>query len=1154
MSRLTITDENAEALVELDLAATGLGKYLKSAATLRALFPAKKVLASPLTERQGSRTLALAHDAEIPVGKNAVLSINGGASVGFGIHPSGSTLFDDGDLQGTRIVPNGTTFTSLGFEVVLGVSGSVTSGSIGFGFSGGTSMRYGYYHPFDVVGNSPTVKSAIVTLLGATVVPADVDDLTRLPVGSIATVAGEGELSFSGEATLSATSNLLATPGLPLIGTVALTQAGSASVNAEWRLNGGFELRVEKVTKSVVRLSYFRRHGRSLSVSAKVISGVSLPIRGKDLLTTLMTAISPNPEADVVALVDAGLDDKAIEAIQDAITASLDRSLTVAAQLEISARSESDALFVYDIELARIDAATTQAVADALHGRLSAIEQLAAGPGRAIRPIVSAASLLKVRKNTWRINLLGILNVRGFVELVQKGHVMFDRVTGSLTAADEISAKRIRITSLPLESDAEKLRQVLFESLMITTAYQASRALGSSLSLTAEHAFLEQRTPTRTADLEDHYRALIGLALCNQQERDQRLAEAVDIGTSTFFIQNRFDPAACDALFLDADGKPRTAEAYETIARQAFLALLPSDNAQAFRRAALASDETWPQLRRLGDELRRALPSQVRNDNRKLALVTGDVLTIAWWASAMSRAASELSEMRAFIGSRDADALGADPEFEKRRRKLADRLGNVVATTAARFDMPWDVLAMDDAARRLGRLEAAIVSSRFAVRYTEADTTEAPPAPRLARERAATRGLPAPRSREARQWTREELDTFNRHVINIREGKLIQSGGFTSTETQVESIFRDHIPAYAEAQRRAGRPARVLFFAHGGLIGESDGLLGVLKRRSFWQLNGIYPVYFVWETGLLETLRDIVGLPPARARERGTVSDGAIELAARRPGKAVWSKMKSSAAKAAGPAGGALLAAELAAKLADSLNGDLEFHALGHSAGAIFHAHFLPVLVQPRPGGAALSVRTLHFLAPAITTDLFKSTIKPLVGAGQPITSLAVYTMTDDLEQLDHTVRPYGKSLLYLVSGAFEDAVPTRILGLQKSLKQEAPLIRFFGIAGTEKMADIVFSRSDAAASMNARSESVTHGGFDNDVSTMTSVARRILDASNSTSVVDYFEDDVRALVTGPEAPAPPDPAPAPRHAPRGKRPAGRTLKKKAARTRRRKP
>ena len=345
MSRLTITDENAEALVELDLAATGLGKYLKSAATLRALFPAKKVLASPLTERQGSRTLALAHDAEIPVGKNAVLSINGGASVGIGIHPSESTLFDDGDLQGTRIVPNGTTFTSLGFEVVLGVSGSVTSGSIGFGFSGGTSMRYGYYHPFDVVGTSPTVKSAIVTLLGATVVPADVDDLTssrrqhRYGCGR-----GRALIQWRGDAQCDVepvgdTGTSTHRNGGSHAGGIGVGQCRMAS---QWRIRaaGG---EGHQVCGAAVLLPTPR------PVAGGVGQGhlrVSLPIRGKDLLTTLMTAISPNPEADVVALVDAGLDDKAIEAIQDAITASLDRSLTVAAQLEISARSESDALFV----------------------------------------------------------------------------------------------------------------------------------------------------------------------------------------------------------------------------------------------------------------------------------------------------------------------------------------------------------------------------------------------------------------------------------------------------------------------------------------------------------------------------------------------------------------------------------------------------------------------------------------------------------------------------------------------------------------------------------------------------------------------------------------------------------------------------------------
>ena len=105
----------------------------------------------------------------------------------------------------------------------------------------------------------------------------------------------------------------------------------------------------------------------------------------------------------------------------------------------------------------------------------------------------------------------------------------------------------------------------------------------------------------------------------------------------------------------------------------------------------------------------------------------------------------------------------------------------------------------------------------------------------------------------------------------------------------------------------------------------------------------------------------------------------------------------------------------------------------------------------------------MQLLAPAVTTDLFKERLKPLIGSGKPITALTTYTMTDEFEQDDDSLKPYGKSLLYLVSGAFEDAVPTKILGLQKSLKQDVQLIRFFGLAGTEKVADIAFSKTPAA-------------------------------------------------------------------------------------------
>lgn len=1136
MSSLTIKDENDKALVNIDLAGKSLGRYLRSAVSLRTLFSARTLLASRLTDQDGSRTLALALDTDVPVGRKAELSLNAGASAAIGIHPAGSDLFDDGDLQAPETVAPGTSYASLTLEAVFGAALGVEAGRISFGFSGGTSIRYGYYHPFDVVGQDPSVKDAVERLLAGAVFPADLDDLTQLPAGAFATIAGEGELGFNGVAGLSATTNLLAAPSLPLVGTVAtLTQAGSVSVEASWNLKGGFEMRLAKLDAARVRLSYFRRRGRSLTISAKALAGVSAPVRGRDMLTALMTAISPNPEADIIALVDAGLDDGSIEAIQAAVAASIDRSLTISAQLDLSSRKESDALFSYDIDLSQLDQASTSAVVEALHGRLGPIED-AAAKGGSIRGVLSAASSLKVRKNAWRINLLGILNVASFFELVQKGHVTFDHLTGSLTAADEISAKRIRVASAPLESDSKKLREVLFESLMVTTAYQASRVLGSTISLTVEQSYLEQRGPTREVDLAEHFRVLVALGLCTEEERAERLREAqsLDIGRSTFFVRNRFDPKACDTLFLDGAGAPWPVERYEAIARRAFVTLLSADPNQDFRRRVLEAETAWAQIRLLGDELRRGLPQSVRKDPRKVALVTGDVLTILWWSKAMHRAAKALSDMRSFIGARTGPELNADPSFKKRKNELADRLKNMAAETGARFDLPWDILAMDDAASRLGTLEAAFVSEQLTARYAEADTPDAVPAAAGSRSRAAVREVARARGADRREWTPAELDIFSRHVINLRKGKLSADGGFSSSTEQVQRIFREHIPAYAAAQRRAGQPARVMFFAHGGLIEEVDGLRGVLSRRGFWSLNGVYPVYFVWETGLFETVRDIVGLP-TRARDRGAVSDAAIEAAARAGGKRVWGQMKKSAENAAAPGGASRLAAELAAEMAASLGGDIEFHALGHSAGAIFQAHFLPLLVQRRAGGKAVSVRTLHLLAPAITIDLFKDTLKPLVGAGKPISSLVTYTMTDDLEQQDHTVRPYGKSLLYLVSGAFEDAVPTRLLGMQKGLRQDAPLIRFFGLAGTEKVADICFSKTDPASPKHSRSESATHGGFDNDVPTMTSVVRRVLDAPDASAVVDYFEDQVPGFERPPVG-VPPESAGPVRATPRAKR------------------
>jgi cysteine peptidase C11 family protein len=283
-------------------------------------------------------------------------------------------------------------------------------------------------------------------------------------------------------------------------------------------------------------------------------------------------------------------------------------------------------------------------------------------------------------------------------------------------------------------------------------------------------------------------------------------------------------------------------------------------------------------------------------------------------------------------------------------------------------------------------------------------------------------------------------------------------------------------------------------------------------------------VYFVWETGLMETIEDIVTL--GLRRERGTgATDAAIEAAARR-GRVIWEQMKQSAENTVAADGGARLLAESAGRLWNELKGNVEFHALGHSAGSIVLAYFLPLLVAQKPRSAPpVGLRTLHFLAPAITTALFKKHLKGLIGAGKPIAQLTMYTMTDQLERADRSLRLYRKSLLYLVRGAFESEAPTPILGLQESLNRDLELIRFFGLAGREKVADVIYSKSPQTAALADRSESATHGGFDNDVATMTSVARRVLGVP-AAPVVDYFEEAIpgfdRVPVGSPAADAAP--------------------------------
>lgn len=347
------------------------------------------------------------------------------------------------------------------------------------------------------------------------------------------------------------------------------------------------------------------------------------------------------------------------------------------------------------------------------------------------------------------------------------------------------------------------------------------------------------------------------------------------------------------------------------------------------------------------------------------------------------------------------------------------------------------------------------------------------------------------------------------HLINLRDGRLSLSGMATTSEANLESLFQVHLPAAFETAKAAARPLRIMFFAHGGLNDEKGSVATALSRVPWWLENDIYPIFFIWETGLMETLgqmlerktNDVWGRIGGLFGRRGAgdfiadhATDPAIEKLARSiGGVAIWGAMKDSAERASAPnTGGAWLAARHLKEFLKSTDGHpVELHAIGHSAGSVFHAHFLAA-VTAALGANGPTIKSLHHLAPAIRVDLFKKKVLPLLGKG--IDRLTMFTMTDAKERQDTCMKVYQKSLLYLIHHGLEPEPRCPLVGLEQSVRADATLRNLFE-ADTPGAVEVVWSPEQGGPRHS--SESLTHGGFDDDARTMNSVCRRILGRDN---------------------------------------------------------
>ncbi|MEO5812331.1 MAG: C1 family peptidase [Rhodanobacter sp.] len=332
------------------------------------------------------------------------------------------------------------------------------------------------------------------------------------------------------------------------------------------------------------------------------------------------------------------------------------------------------------------------------------------------------------------------------------------------------------------------------------------------------------------------------------------------------------------------------------------------------------------------------------------------------------------------------------------------------------------------------------------------------------------------------------------HIVSVGNNGTLKAGGdYGSTPAELAQIFEQDMP---RVMHDWDKP-RILLYAHGGLVSEQAATQRLAEYRPSLLGANVYPLAFIWRTDYWTTVTNILKDTLSRRRPEGVLDatkdfmldrlDDALEPLARAlTGKSAWDEMKQNALAASDPGGAAVLVADHLKALAKQMPG-LEIHMVGHSAGSILLAPVVKLLTD-----RGLKVVTCTLWAPACTVDLFRSTYLPAMQKGT-LAKLTVFALNDKTERDDNCAKIYNKSLLYLVSAAFEkkSRIPLfregePILGMERWI--DADLRKTFESLGAE----LVLAPNNASADSQSASNAMHHGDFDDDERTVTSTFRRI--------------------------------------------------------------
>ncbi len=330
-------------------------------------------------------------------------------------------------------------------------------------------------------------------------------------------------------------------------------------------------------------------------------------------------------------------------------------------------------------------------------------------------------------------------------------------------------------------------------------------------------------------------------------------------------------------------------------------------------------------------------------------------------------------------------------------------------------------------------------------------------------------------------------DTLRAHEISPyvidmeNNGDLSNTGVFRTQDADITALVTQQMArARAEWGLRERAVVDVAIYAHGGLVNESEAADCAAKWIPALYASHIFPIFLMWETGALETLKNrLEDMMRGQVQPAGGVLKSAynwynerLERLLVRPGSLMWGEMKQNADALTGsPQSGGRKLYEACRASPWFAPNKVRLHLIGHSAGSIVHSHLIE-----RLGAQGWDFETVNFMAPAVRLDMFKEKVLPAIKSGK-VKRYHQFHLEDVMEQKDPTCKillGYGRSLLYLVAQSFEQGVVTPVLGMQKYYDAQIAPLKLANVKAWCAPADV--------------SKSTTHGGFDDDTTTLHSI------------------------------------------------------------------